>query len=134
VIIYDQADQVVLLRRNRDPGKGMLGLPGGFVDLGETAEQAATREVQEEIGVAVNDFQFVCTFPNQYVYQDVVVPVLDIFFCVRVDELGQLTIDEDEVGGAEKLPLNDETLSQLAFKSNRQALEVMRANLEKSAS
>lgn len=130
VIIYDHAEQVVLLRRNRDPGKGKLGLPGGFVDLGETAEQAASREILEEIGINLSGFEFVCTFPNQYVYQDVVVPVLDIFYCIRVDDLGKLTIDEDEVGGAEKFSLDETTFAQIAFQSNRKALEAMKLKLE----
>jgi ADP-ribose pyrophosphatase YjhB (NUDIX family) len=44
------ADQrVVLLRRGFDPGKDLWTFPGGFVDLGETVEQAAQRETREEI-------------------------------------------------------------------------------------
>ena len=44
---------VLMIRRGGDPFKGMLALPGGFVDVGETVEQAALRELQEETGVAV---------------------------------------------------------------------------------
>ena len=42
-----------LLRRGADPGKGLWTFPGGFVDLGESVEQAARREAHEEIGVDV---------------------------------------------------------------------------------
>ena len=42
-------DKIVLLRRGFEPGKGLWTFPGGFVDLGETVEDAARREVQEEI-------------------------------------------------------------------------------------
>ena len=45
-------DRIVLLRRAFDPGKDPWTFPGGFVDLGETVEQAACRETQEEIGIA----------------------------------------------------------------------------------
>ena len=41
--------EIVLLRRGFDPGKGLWTFPGGFVDLGETVEEAARREAQEEI-------------------------------------------------------------------------------------
>ena len=40
---------IVLLRRGFDPGKDLWTFPGGFVDLGETVEEAAQRETREEI-------------------------------------------------------------------------------------
>jgi 8-oxo-dGTP diphosphatase len=44
-----RAGEIVLLRRGFDPGKDLWTFPGGFVDLGETVEEAARREAQEEI-------------------------------------------------------------------------------------
>jgi ADP-ribose pyrophosphatase YjhB (NUDIX family) len=46
-------DQIILLRRAFEPGKDLWTFPGGFVDLGETVEQAAHRETREEIGIAI---------------------------------------------------------------------------------
>jgi 8-oxo-dGTP diphosphatase len=42
-------NEIILLKRGFDPGKDLWTFPGGFVDLGETVEQAAHREAQEEI-------------------------------------------------------------------------------------
>ena len=44
---------VVLIRRGSDPSEGEWALPGGFVEVGETVEEAAVREVAEETGLAV---------------------------------------------------------------------------------
>lgn len=44
------ADQVLLIRRGRAPGKGLLAVPGGFIEQRETAYQSAVRELQEETG------------------------------------------------------------------------------------
>jgi ADP-ribose pyrophosphatase YjhB (NUDIX family) len=45
--------EVVLLRRGFAPGKGLWTFPGGFVDLGESTEQAAIRETMEELRIDV---------------------------------------------------------------------------------
>lgn len=44
------ADRVLLIRRGRAPGKGLLAVPGGFIEQRETAYQSAVRELQEETG------------------------------------------------------------------------------------
>ncbi|MBD3407836.1 MAG: NUDIX domain-containing protein [Candidatus Lokiarchaeota archaeon] len=51
-IILDK-DRVVLVKRKNEPYKGMWVLPGGFVDYGETVEEAAVREVMEETGLEI---------------------------------------------------------------------------------
>ena len=53
-IILDD-DQILLEKRKNSPGKGKWTVPGGLVDLGETAEQAVIREVKEETGLEVYD-------------------------------------------------------------------------------
>lgn len=42
---------VLLIRRGRSPGKGLLALPGGFLEQRETVYQSAVRELQEETGL-----------------------------------------------------------------------------------
>jgi bifunctional NMN adenylyltransferase/nudix hydrolase len=44
------ADRVLLIRRGRAPGKGLLAVPGGFIEQRETAYQSAVRELEEETG------------------------------------------------------------------------------------
>jgi ADP-ribose pyrophosphatase YjhB (NUDIX family) len=45
--------RIILLRRGFDPGKGLWTFPGGFVDLGESVEDAARRETMEELEIDV---------------------------------------------------------------------------------
>lgn len=51
----DNGGEVLLARRGRAPALGAWGLPGGAQELGETAEQAARRELLEETGLTAHD-------------------------------------------------------------------------------
>lgn len=52
-IVIPTEEGVVLIRRGTDPYKGMWALPGGFVEVGETVENAAVREAKEETNLDV---------------------------------------------------------------------------------
>jgi ADP-ribose pyrophosphatase YjhB (NUDIX family) len=52
-IPFDGDGRVILLRRGFDPGQGLWTFPGGFVDLGESVEEAARRETEEELGIEI---------------------------------------------------------------------------------
>jgi ADP-ribose pyrophosphatase YjhB (NUDIX family) len=52
-IPIDDQNRVILLRRGFDPAQGLWTFPGGFVELGESVEDAAHRETDEELGIAV---------------------------------------------------------------------------------
>jgi len=57
-------DFVLLVRRGKDPRRDSWGLPGGAVELGETAEEAVIREVLEETGLEVEPLKFITTFDS----------------------------------------------------------------------
>ncbi len=48
--ILFRESRVLLVKRNIEPGLGLWSLPGGFMETGETVEQAVVREVREETG------------------------------------------------------------------------------------
>jgi len=52
VVIWD-GTRVLLERRGRPPAQGAWALPGGLIEVGETAEDAVRREVREECGIEV---------------------------------------------------------------------------------
>ena len=64
-VLFDTSS-VILIRRGCEPFKGWYALPGGFVDVGETTEQACIREVKEEIGLEIdyNSLQIVGVYSD----------------------------------------------------------------------
>jgi 8-oxo-dGTP diphosphatase len=52
-IPIDDSGRVILLRRGFDPGRGLWTFPGGFVDLGESVQEAARREASEELEIEI---------------------------------------------------------------------------------
>ena len=53
-LICPRNNEILLVKRALDPGKGLLGLPGGFIEKGESPEVAAKRELKEETGLDGN--------------------------------------------------------------------------------
>lgn len=51
VVLWD--GQVLLVQRGREPARGLWGLPGGMLELGETVAEGVRREVWEECGVEI---------------------------------------------------------------------------------
>lgn len=58
-VVIPSEEGVVLIRRGTDPYEGMWALPGGFVEVGETVENAAVREAKEETNLDVELEQLV---------------------------------------------------------------------------
>ena len=55
-----RGDEVLLITRGREPWKGMLAFPGGFVDKGEDPEESVIRELKEECGIDGKVVKILC--------------------------------------------------------------------------
>lgn len=125
-LILESAGSVLLLRRAKEPRRGLLALPGGFADPGEGLEDCARRECAEEIGWAPARLGFVGSFPNLYEYAGLPYATCDAFFAADLGDLGleDLRIDPGEVAGVELAPLAELPWAELAFGSTASALDV----------
>lgn len=67
-IAFVKDGQVLVSERAIEPRKGMFDLPGGFVDFGETAEEAAIREIKEELGIDLqaSQLELIGVYHNNY--------------------------------------------------------------------
>lgn len=122
-LVRDRHGHLLLIRRAKDPGKGLLGLPGGFVDSDETAEEALRREVFEEVGLRLEAVAYFTSLPNRYLFQGFDWPVLDLFFLAQVESFEQAQA-KVEVQSLEIVAPQDLRFEEIAFPSNAQALRL----------
>jgi ADP-ribose pyrophosphatase YjhB (NUDIX family) len=125
--------------RGKDPMKGKLDLPGGFVDPGEGALEGLYRELREEIGWAPHIppgaplsgvFKFFASFPNVYPYKKFVYNTCDLFFTVSAPGLCEqdLNIERAEIAAVRFLKPEEIDYGEIAFESMRR---VVRAYLDR---
>ena len=58
-VVTDERGRVLLIRRKNEPYKDCYALPGGFMEVGETTEQCARRELKEETGIVAGDLRLI---------------------------------------------------------------------------
>src|SRR5262245_19398557 len=58
-VVFDARGRVLLIRRKHPPFQGHYAIPGGFVEIGETVEEASRRELKEETGLEVGPLRLV---------------------------------------------------------------------------
>jgi len=95
VLLFNEEGELLLTRRAVEPHRGKLDLPGGFIDPMETGEQAALREIQEELGIEVHSLKYFCSYPNEYVFSGFSVYTLDLAFLAQTESLHQMIAMDD---------------------------------------
>lgn len=87
IIVKDNSNnKVLLIKRGKNPKKGKLAVPGGFVDPGESAEEAARRECKEEIGIIPTTLKYLTSATNNYSYKDIDYVTCDLFFTATIED------------------------------------------------
>lgn len=85
-LILNEKNELLVSRRAQNPAQGTLDLPGGFIDMYETAEEGVAREVLEETGLKVAEATYQFSLPNLYLYSGFEVHTLDLFFRCRAED------------------------------------------------
>jgi ADP-ribose pyrophosphatase YjhB (NUDIX family) len=115
-LIEDPQHRLVITVRDHKPKEGMLDLPGGFVNPGESAEEAIRREVEEEVGLQVERTEYFGSAPNHYLYKGVHYATEDIAFVCRVSNWSALQTRE-EIRSILLLRADEIDLERFAFDS-----------------
>ena len=128
--VWIRGRKILLVRRGRPPFRGMYALPGGFVELTETVEQAVARELREETGLSARPRCLVGVYsgPNR----DPRKPVTSVVFLMQ--GRGGRPRSGDDAASAEWVRLD--RLGPLAFDHSlivRDALRLVRRQRRRSS-
>ena len=110
VITKEEQPKVLLIQRGADPYKGCWAFPGGFMNMDETTEQCAIRELEEETGLRVSDVHQIGAYSK--VDRDPRGRTITVAYLAIIDEPVQVT-GQDDAAKAEWFPLS--ALPELAF-------------------
>lgn len=121
-LILNEQNELLVCRRAKEPAKGTLDLPGGFVDMHETAEEGIIREVKEETGLVVKEAIYRFSLPNTYIYSGFEVHTLDMFFLCKAERTDR-TEAYDDVTDSFFLRLPDINMEDFGLASIRKGLK-----------
>ncbi len=122
VITKEAEPKVLLIERGDDPFKGCWAFPGGFMDMEETTEQCAIRELEEETGLKVSEVHQIGAYSK--VDRDPRGRTVTVAYLAIV--AAPMAVNgQDDAAKAEWWPLS--TLPELAFDHD----EIMRDAIKK---
>jgi ADP-ribose pyrophosphatase YjhB (NUDIX family) len=102
-----QGGSILLVRRAMRPGKGLFCLPGGFLELGETIERCAARELAEETGLVAGRIELLGVETDVTEYGGIMLAVMEAF------ELRGDPVPGDDAAEVAWIPLDE--VPPLAF-------------------
>ncbi|MGH7909850.1 MAG: NUDIX domain-containing protein [Thermodesulfobacteriota bacterium] len=110
-VILQSGSKILMIRRKKEPFKNRLALPGGFIDEGETAEEAAKREILEETSLEVEPIEILGVYSDPK--RDPRKHIMSVVFVGIVT--GGTEKPGDDAQGIEWKELDELNASELAF-------------------
>lgn len=120
-VVLDRRRRLLVARRRFNPAKGTLDLPGGFVDAGETLEEAVCRELIEETGLSLTPERWLFSLPNRYLFSGMEIPTTDSFFLFHASFEADV-VPHDDVASLEWMAIPDLDVEAFGLDSIRQGV------------
>ena len=112
--ITQSGTTILLIQRKHSPFENKWAFPGGFVDMDETLENAALRELEEETGVTLNSLQQFYVFDA--LDRDPRHRTISVIFYAIISDITQIPKASDDASNAVFFNINN--LPDLAFDHN----------------
>ncbi len=123
VVLRDEEGRILLAVRGRDPFRWSLDTLWWFVEEWETLEEAACREIREELGVEIEDLKYIWSFPDMYMYAWLSIPLLGINFEAKFRDPQAILVPQDDIADIVWYKLEEVPMHQIQFPSVRAVVE-----------
>jgi len=121
IILENKKGEILFVVRALDPHKGMLDLPGGFMDINETLEDSTRREVREELGIEIGTFSYVSSFHDEYEHGGLSSRTVCMLFHGELPENTRI-YPSDDAESFLMIPKTQIPYNRLAFEGMKNAL------------
>ena len=129
-LIYNEKQELLFTIRKHQPAKGTLDLPGGFINIEETAEHCVVREVKEELNLDVQSVSYYTSLPNTYEYKGLTYFTIDMVFVCKVSDFSSLKA-HDDVADYCFMPVEKVVLNDLGLNSVRTLIQGLQSSIKK---
>lgn len=121
LIAENEKGEILFIKRKFPPKKGLLDLPGGFVDLKETMEESLRRELKEELGLILKDFTYLGSYSDRYNYKNVKFYTLCFVYTTRLPSTTRFEVGNE--GPLVWVKKGKVDYDKIAFESLKKALK-----------
>ena len=125
ILLINDKGEVLLGRRKSEPRKDCWDNPGGFVDVGESAEETVVREMEEETGLKVSIEKYIGSIPDIYG----IGPTLNLVYTVKSP--GGEPHPHDDVVELKWFAIKDIPWDKIAFANTKIAVDMYQQYLQK---
>ncbi len=128
-LITDEEGRLLVTVRKGEPAKGTWDLPGGFVDPGESVEEAVRREIKEELGLDIVSARYFCSFANRYEFGGVIYWTVDLAYICEAGDASKAEA-RDDVEAVLFIPPAELVLEKFGLESVRKVVCLYLGTLE----
>ena len=132
VIILNEKNEILLIKRKLPPKKGYWDLAGGFTGLNESMEESVRREIKEELNITLDNIKYFLSLSGRYEYKGLKYYTLGFAYIAYVNKSQIKKIKPlDDVTDFKFFPLKDIPFEKLGFTVIKKTLRLFLSSFNK---
>lgn len=132
VIILNEKNEILLVKRKLPPKKGYWDLAGGFTGLNESMEESVIREVKEELNITLHEIKYFLSLSGRYGYKGLKYHTLGFAYIAHINKSQIKKIKpSDDAADFKFFSLNKIPFEKIGFKVIKKTLRLFLSSLNK---